>query len=221
MQALAQAYKLSPLELDCVIGYTTLEYKAFVDGTAKPERLAALNSALHKLPKYNGPLYRGDYAYNNAEGKGKAASAYAVGKKHTVGFTSTGKSLADSFVPKRPTAHVYLSNRSGGDIEALSKKTWEQEVLFPENVTFEVVAVVDKRSKVDKKTKKHVGKGALQDDGHVTGKYGMPTTKEQQDAGVTTGVDLAIKDAQVKDAKWTDHYTENFSNKVWVFWKES
>ena len=206
-----------------MIGYTTLEYKAFVDGTAKPERLAALNSGLHKLPRYKGAVYRGDYAYTNAENKGKAGSTYAVGKKHTVGFTSTGKSLADSFIPKRPTAHVYISNRSGGDIEALSKKTWEQEVLFPQNVTFEVVAVVDKRSKVDKKTKKHVGEGALQDDGRLTGAHGMPTTAEQQRAGVGTkeSLELVINDPHVKDPTWTDHYTENFSNKVWVFWKEA
>ena len=227
---LADAFKLTPLELDCIIGYTTLEYKKFVDGTASAERLAALSSGLRKLPSFSGPVYRGDYSYQNSR---DPARDFRVGAKRKVGFTSTGKSMADSFIPKRPTAHVYLESRSGADIEALSKKTWEQEVLFPDGVTFQVVAVVDKQRKVtgtrpsatDPTKKERVyepRKATLGADGSLTGAHGMPTLAEQQRAGLSgkAALDLKINDPHVQEPTWAEHFTETFSNKAWVFWKE-
>jgi hypothetical protein len=208
-EALAAAYRLTPLELDCIIGYTTLEYKAFVAETAAPERQAALDSGLRKLPSYSGPLFRGDYAYTNSP------KSYRIGKRTKKGLTSTAKSLADSFVPKRPTAHVFVSHRSGGDIEALSKKTWEREVLFPRNVEFELVSIVDKRHK-----KGAAPDATLSGDGGLTGKHGMPTMDEQRTGGSDTRVDLKIDDPHVTEPQWTEYYTKNFSNKVWLFWKE-
>ena len=227
---LADAFRLTPLELDCIIGYTTLEYKKFVDGTASAERLAALNSGLRKLPSFSGPVYRGDYSYQNSA---DPARDFRVGTKRKVGFTSTGKSMADSFIPKRPTAHVYLESRSGADIEALSKKTWEQEVLFPSGVTFQVVAVVDKQRKVTgtKPSTTNPGKkervyeprdATLGADGSVSGKHGVPTLAEQQRAGLSAkgALDLKIKDPHLQEPAWAEHFTETFSNKAWVFWKE-
>lgn len=207
--ALAAAYRLTPLELDCIIGYTTLEYKAFVAETAAPERQAALDSGLKKLPSYSGPLFRGDYAYTNSP------KSYWIGKRSKKGLTSTAKSLADSFVPKRPTAHVFVSHKSGGDIEALSKKTWEREVLFPRKVEFELVSIVDKRHK-----KGATPDARLSEDGTLSGRHGMPTMEEQRTGGSDTRVDLKIDDPHVTEPQWTEYYTKNFSNKVWLFWKE-
>ncbi|MFC6341620.1 DUF4157 domain-containing protein, partial [Nocardioides hankookensis] len=218
-EALAAAYKLTPLELDCINGYTIGEYKPFNDGTAAPERLAALDSGLKKLPRYAGPLYRGDYSYEHAEADGTADVEYAVGAKQTLDkYTSTAKSLADSFVPKRPTAHVIVSNKSGGDVEALSKKSWEQEVLFPRKVPFQVVAVVDKRNKGVGATDATLNKVT----GALTGAHGLPTALEQQTGGVAPAhaADMTINDPHVAEDKWTEEYTKTFSNKVWIFWKE-
>ena len=199
-------YKLTPLELDVIDGYTGNEYGSFTSNEASPERRNALISALKKLPKASGPLYRGDYAYTNA---GKSASTkYRKGVTNKITFSSTSKSLTDSFVPKRTTAHVYLNTKSAADIEAFSKKTWEQEALMPPT-TVKCVGVVDKSKE-----------SATFENNTLTGKGGLPTIEEQESQmgnGSSVGMRLELGAGEEQWQKW---YTEKFKNKVWIFWEE-
>jgi hypothetical protein len=126
MRATLQAGRgLDAEELDAIQGYTSLEYKAFNDGNVTPERRDALISAIAKLPKAGGPLYRGDYWATNTPGIARVGRT--MKREH---FTSTSRSLEDSFISTTTTAHVYVSTRSAATIEGFSKKAWELEALF-------------------------------------------------------------------------------------------
>jgi hypothetical protein len=112
--------------------------------------LEAMHSALEKLPPYAGKVYSGRSSgrdlttKDDARRREYAAAAFAVGSVVTYAFPlSTAKTVDASYIVKAGTdlALVIAGIRSGRDIEYVSNKPKEEEVLFPQGARFEVVKV--------------------------------------------------------------------------------
>lgn len=210
-EKLQAARMLTPDELDAVYGYTNTEYQQFNDKSVSAERRAALISAIGKLPKVPAPLYRGDYA---------SVPQPNTTRSSTV-FTSTSRSLEDSFISARPVAHVYVSSKGAADIEGFSKKTWEREALFGPT-SFRCVAVVNKA----RRDKRNDSLDATFDPATNTlaGHHGTPTAADQRRLGnraVPLSLNVGFEDGDAaKNAQVAKWYEEKFSDKTWVFWEE-
>ncbi len=197
-------FNLAPEEIEALTTYTGGRYAEFNNSKLKSKTIVDLRekaiSGLSKLPSYKGPLYRGDYAVDRGE--------YKIGERFSTPFYSTAKTLEGSFIAGgRSTAYVIIDHKSAKDIEALSQKTWESEALFPPS-TFKVVGIVDNRG--NKNTK-----GTLDPANRtLTGATGIPTRYNGKP------VDLKFDGAKVNKDNWKTWYSDNFSNKYWVFLSE-
>ncbi len=198
-------FNLEPEELEALMTYTGGRYAEFNDGDKQSDSIVNLRknaiSGLKKLPRYNGPLYRGDYAFAND-------IKFPIGKQMSTTFYSTAKTLEGSFIAGgRSTAYVIIDNKSARNIEALSQKSWESEALFPPS-RFKVVGTVDSRGdKVTKGTLDPVNKT-------LTGATGIPTQYNGKP------VNLQFDGSKVNKDNWKTWYSDNFSNKYWVFLSE-
>ena len=100
--------------------------------------VANLDSALHKMPYFEGDISRSVYFYSD-----KALQSFL--KRNVVGNTITYNeyiSTKKGFEPYNPKAQVqiYIKNATGGkDISRLNPK--EQEVLYQRGMTFNVVFI--------------------------------------------------------------------------------
>jgi hypothetical protein len=117
----------------------------------------ALNSALERLPAYSaGPVFSGRKSSASYRASGLttktdperteyAAKQYAVGSVISYDYPlSSAKDVASSFINSPNDYDVALliqqPLKTGRDIEYLSNKVNEREVLFPQGVRFRVVA---------------------------------------------------------------------------------
>jgi len=203
-------FGLLPEEIEALLAYTGARYKEFNDSDKTTGSIVDLrkfaNSGLKKLPSFTGPLYRGDYMFQNGHGN------LRVGKRRNSAFyTSTAKTLEGSFIPARPTAHVYISHTGAKDIEAISQKPWEAEALFgPTN--FEVVGIVNQTAPVGQEDRQAPVDPVSQT---LTGPGGTPQFQYKGQ-----NVQVQFNPAYVNRDNWKRWYSEKFSNKAWVFWKQ-
>ena len=112
--------------------------------------LEAMHSALEKLPPYAGKVYSGRKSGSDLkklDDAGRLAYAkkhFADGKNVTYSYPlSAAKTVDASFIVKQTaTSDVALvidGIKSGKEVEYVSNKPGEQEVLFPQGARFEVV----------------------------------------------------------------------------------
>ena len=100
--------------------------------TAPADRVRALVNALHKLPPYVGPVFRGSNLPADILDRflpGTAVTEFA--------FVSTTADVTSEFpVP----AEFEIFSRTGKDISRMSAHPEEKEVLFTTHTTFEVLS---------------------------------------------------------------------------------
>lgn len=100
-------------------------------GPAQQALCGALDSALAKLPPFEGPVHRG--ADLGPDDQTKYAAGQAVAEPC---YTSTSKSTARAFAGNTQWA---MESKTGRDISFISAKPHEQEILFPRDARFEVL----------------------------------------------------------------------------------
>lgn len=106
------------------------------------KQVSRLDSAIGKLPTYEGRTYRG-VRFNSAEEKAQFIAAHQPGAKvEYKQYTSTSKnpSVASGDV------RIVVEGRSGRDISGRSQDKPEQEVLYPRGSQFEVTRVANDSS---------------------------------------------------------------------------
>ncbi len=222
LKVLRSYFKLEPAEIQAILKYTGASFTQFNDSSnTESADNKALISGLHKLPSYRGgPVYRGDYGDPNYYTVGRTFSSSA--------FTSTSKKIDQSFIAGRPTAYVYVHHKNAKDIEPISLKTWETELLFPPS-KFRVVGKIDKKKGKVARTEKYMSKGkektrSIRETGTLdsgqrtlTGAAGIPHREFTYKGQL---LDIQLDDTRMGKDAWKQWYEERFSNKVWIFLEE-
>lgn len=142
--------KITKEELQSLQAYTASDYRkinrAMISGKLTPEiekEVDSINSALDKMPKFKGELYRGMSMPPNID---NLLIEWGKGKEITMdSFTSTSKkeSVAKGF----GDFQIKLKSKNGADISSLSEFEDESEVLFKTGSKFKVKSIKIKKLK--------------------------------------------------------------------------
>ena len=136
----AAVKKLTGPELVAVFAYTHLSYKDInaqlrAGGEMEPNAAAiatVLDSALAKLPPYEGNVHRGADLHSPEQ-----RARYARGNEVTeAAYTSTSRNFGQAF---KGNTQWSIMSRTGRDVSFCSAIPKEQEILFPSNTRFKVL----------------------------------------------------------------------------------
>ncbi len=151
---------LSEPEVAAIVSYSEWDYLTINDYLRRKKsddmdddfkkrteaKALALLSALLRLPKHEGIVFRGEFPAKNPDGLQVAAKRYAripeKGSHILPGFASTTMGLGEDAIATyiKPSCLVYIiESRTGRRIDSISSRPSEEEVLFPAFTTFEVV----------------------------------------------------------------------------------
>jgi hypothetical protein len=151
---------LSEHEIAAIVSYSEWDYQTINDYLRSKKsdemdddskkmaeaKALALLSALLKLPKHEGKVFRGEFSARNPSGLKDAAKRYSripeKGSYTLPGFPSTtiglGEDATTTYIT--PSCLVYIiEGKTGRRIDSISTRPNEEEVLFPAFTAFEVV----------------------------------------------------------------------------------
>jgi hypothetical protein len=109
-----------------------LRSRTVMPGSAMGQRIEALSTALTKLPKHEGVVYRGTWLTPEQTAK------YIPGK--TVPEDAFTSASQDRSVMRSGNTQFTIVSRTGRDVEAKSLIPWEREVLFDHDTLFYVMS---------------------------------------------------------------------------------
>jgi hypothetical protein len=201
-EEVAACRALHPLEKAAIGHYSGGAYVQYTGWDVPEDNVllyqAAVISAVHKLPKYKKPIFRG---------AGYPSKGMQVGQIFTyTALTSTAGHLTGSFAAQRGKASYVLYPRSGARIDYLAMKPFEYEVMMPPGTRFRVTAVHDfrKAAKVPAVT---LDQATMR----LDGPGGMPPGLNFDDP--------RVRDPHVGE-RWRTWYLTNYTYKVWIIAEE-